>query len=123
VDEEHDAPKTPHRRAGDADVLALAEGLLASLGKTFERGDIEVLKTVAESYPDIGRDGAGDVVASLNGLLADFLAAEVYAREAVAVHVRAWRFMVSRKPDKAERLKIMSGLQDVRDHYSEVRAA
>lgn len=121
--EHDDAPKKPHRRAGDADVLALAEGLLASLGKTFDRGDIEVLKTVAESYPDIGRDGAADVVASLNGLLSDFLAARTYDREAVAVHVRAWRFMVSRKPDKPERLKIMSGLKDVRDHYAEARAA
>ncbi len=118
MDEEHDAPKQkPHRRAGDADVLALAESLLLSLSRTFDRGDIEVLKTVVESYPDQGRDGAGDVVASLIELLADFLEKEVCDREAVAVHVRAWRFMVSRKPDKAERLRILSGLHDVRDLY------
>jgi hypothetical protein len=117
VDEEHDAPKKPHRRAGDADVLALAEGLLLALGKTFDRGDIEVLKTVVESYPDVGRDGAGEVVASLNDLLADFLDKQVCDRDAVAVHVRAWRFMVSRKPDKAERLRILTGLHDVRDLY------
>jgi hypothetical protein len=118
VDEEHDAPKPkPNRRAGDADVLALAESLLLSLGRTFDRGDVEVLKTVVESYPDVGRDGAGDVVASLTDLLADFLDKAVCDRDAVAVHVRAWRFMVSRKPDKAERLRILSGLHDVRDLY------
>lgn len=110
-------PKKPQRRAGDADVLALAEGLLVSLPKTFHRGDLQVLKQVAESYPDAGRDGSGEVVASLIGLIADFLATETYDREAIAVHVRAWRFMVSRKPDKAERLRILSGLRDVRDLY------
>src|SRR5688500_15357120 len=109
--EEHDAPvPKPNRRAGDADVLALAEGLLLSLGRTFDRGDIAVLKTVVESYPDVGRDGAGDVVESLNGLLTDFLANEVCDRDAVAVHVRAWRFMVSRRPDPDERQRILSGL-------------
>jgi hypothetical protein len=121
--EDEDAPKKPHRRAGDADVLALAEGLLTSLGKTFARDDIEILKTVAESYPDIGQDGAGEVVSSLNGLLADFLADQTYDREAIAVHVRAWRFMVSRKPDKKERVRILSGLADVRTLYAEAKAA
>ncbi|MBX3482831.1 hypothetical protein [Phenylobacterium sp.] len=123
VDADENAPKKPHRRAGDADVLALAEGLLMSLGRTFDRGDIEVLKTVAESYPDIGRDGAGEVVASLKGLLADFLADQTYDREAIAVHVRAWRFMVSRKPDRKERVRILAGLADVRTLYADAKAA
>jgi hypothetical protein len=116
VDEERDAPK-PTPRDGDADVLALAEGLLLSLGRTFDRGDIEVLKTVVESYPDLGRDGAGDVVESLNGLLSDFLEQELCDRDAVAVHIRAWRFMANRKPDTDERQQILSGLHDVRDLY------
>lgn len=111
------APKKPHPRAGDADVLALAEGLYASLGKTFDADDLEVLRTVAESYPDIGRDGAGDVVASLKGLINDFLATRAYDRQAIGVHIRAWRFMVSRRPDKAERARILKGLEDVRQHY------
>jgi hypothetical protein len=117
VSDDLEIPKKPHRRAGDADVLALAEGLLASLPKTFARSDLEVLKQVAESYPDVGRDGAGEVVASLCGLIADFLASQTCDREAIAVHVRAWRFMVSRKPDQAERLRILSGLRDVRGLY------
>lgn len=116
-EDDHEAPKKPHRRAGDADVLALAESLFSSLSKSFSVGDIEILQTVVESYPDEGRDGAGDVVASLNGLLADFAAGDVYDREAVAVHMRAWRFMVSRRPEATERARIMAGLHDVRCLY------
>lgn len=117
-EKDEDAPKKPHRRAGDADVLALAEGLFAALGKTYDRGDLEVLQTVAESYPDVGRDGAGDVVESLRGLIDDFIAARAYDREAIAVHMRAWRFMVSRRPDKAERSRILAGLRHVRELYA-----
>ena len=120
---EDDAPETTDRRAGDADVLALAEGLLTSLGETFDRANLEVLLTIAEGCPDAGRDGTGDVAANLAGLLGDFLASGAYDRDAIAVHVRAWRFMVSRRPDKKARLTIMSGLQDVRDHYGERTAA
>lgn len=117
IDDQDEAPKKPHRRAGDADVLALAESLFTSLGKSFRLSDIEVLQTVVESYPDEGRDGAGEVVTSLNGLLNDFVAGDLYDREAVAVHMRAWRFMVSRKPDKAERTRILAGLREVRHLY------
>jgi hypothetical protein len=121
--DDDDAPKPASRRAGDADVLALAEGLSASLGPTLSRADLDVLRTVAESYPDVGRDGAGDVVTSLRGLIADFLAHGTYDREAILVHVRAWRFMVSRKPEKKERIRILSGLRDVRDRYAASKAA
>lgn len=116
--EDDDAPKTPHPRSGDAEVLALAEGLYASLGKTFDRGDLEILKTVAESYPDVGRDGAGEVVDSLRGLIDDFIAQQEYNRQAIGVHMRAWRFMVSRRPDPAERARVLAGLRDVRAHYA-----
>jgi len=118
VNADDKAPNAPNGQDGDADVLALAEGLLGALGRTFDRGDLEVLQQVAESYPDAGRDGGGEVAVSLRGLISDFLEAEAYDREAIAVHVRAWRFMVARKPEKAERLKILSGLRDVRDLYA-----
>src|SRR5689334_21850908 len=91
-----------HPRSGDAEVLALAEGLVACLGKTFDRDGLETLRGVVDSYPDLGRDGAGEVVASLIGLINDLLAGEQQDKEALAVHVRAWRFMVSRKPDQKE---------------------
>lgn len=114
--------KKLHPRAGDAEVLALAEGLVFALGKTFNRGDLETLKGVVDSYPNLGRDGAGEVVASLIGLLNDLLASEQLDKEALTVHVRAWRFMVSRKSDQKERAKIIEGLRSVRDLYDEKAA-
>lgn len=118
-----DAPKKPSRRAADASVLALAEGLLAAMGKTASPSDLKTLRDVADTYPDDGRDGAGEVVASLLGLLDDLLASGQFDRQALAVHIRAWRFMVSRKPDKKERAKVMTGLQAVRDLYAPSKAA
>lgn len=118
ADDEDEAPKKPHPRSGDAGVLALAEGLYAALGRGYDRGDLEVLKTVAESYPDVGRDGAGEVVESLKGLIDDFIATQAYEKQAIGVHMRAWRFMVSRRPDAAERKRILQGLRDVREHYA-----
>lgn len=121
-DDDH-APKKPSRRAGDAAVLALSEGLLAAMGKAASPSDLKMLRDVVETYPDDGRDGAGEVVASLIGLLDDLMATKQSDREALAVHVRAWRFMVSRKPDKAERAKVMLGLRAVRELYAPPEAA
>ncbi len=106
-----------HPRSGDAEVLALAEGLVSCLGKTFDRDGLETLRGVVDSYPDIGRDGAGEVVASLIGLINDLIATQQQDKEALAVHVRAWRFMVSRKPDQKEKAQLIEGLASVRDLY------
>ncbi|WP_296595045.1 hypothetical protein [Phenylobacterium sp.] len=119
---DEDAPK-PSRRAGDAAVLGLAEGLLAALPKTTPASDLRTLRDVVETYPDDGRDGAGEVVKSLIGLIDDLIAAGAADREAIAVHVRAWRFMVSRKPYAAERAEILHGLQAVRELYARPAAA
>lgn len=116
-------PKTPGLRDSDAAVLALAEGLLSAMGKTASPSDLQTLRGVAESYPDDGRDGAGVVVASLIGLIGDLLASSQFDRDALAVHVRAWRFMVSRKPDPRQQSTLMSGLQSVRALYAVPKAA
>ena len=121
--DDDDAPKKLNRRAGDAAVLALSEGLLAGLSQTASASDLKMLRDVVVTYPDDGRDGAGDVVASLLGLLDDLLATGQSDREALAVHVRAWRFMVSRKPDQKERAQVMLGLQSVRELYARSEAA
>lgn len=115
--------KKVHPRSGDAEVLALAEGLVFAMGKTYAYGDLDTLKGVAASYPDVGRDGAGEVVISLIGLINDLMAREQLDKEALAVHVRAWRFMVSRKPDKKERAQLLEGLRSVRELYREDQAA
>ncbi|WP_293901873.1 hypothetical protein [Phenylobacterium sp.] len=118
-----DEKPKPSRRAGDADVLALAEGLVAALGKAPSVSDLQMLRDVVDSYPDDGQDGAGAVVASFIGLLKDMIASNRFDREALAVHTRSWRFMVSRKPDAKERAAILKGLRSVRDLYAEARAA
>lgn len=120
--DDDNAPKKLNRRAGDAAVLALSEGLLAGLSQTASAADLKMLRDVVETYPDDGRDGAGEVVASLLGLLDDLLATGQTDREALAVHVRAWRFMVSRKPDQKERAQVMMGLQSVRELYARAAA-
>lgn len=120
---DHEDTTKLHPRSGDAEVLALAEGLLSALGKTFDRDGLETLRGVVDSYPDLGRDGAGEVVVSLIGLLNDLLAGEQQDKEALQVHVRAWRFMVSRKSDQKERARILEGLRSVRDLYGADKAA
>jgi hypothetical protein len=115
--------KKVHPRSGDAEVLALAEGLVFALSKTFDASGLETLKGVVDSYPDVGRDGAGEVVASLIGLINDLLGSEQQDKEALAVHVRAWRFMVSRKPDSKERAQLLEGLRSVRELYEAPKAA
>jgi len=121
--DDDDAPKKPNRRAGDASVLALAEGLLAAMGKNAPPSDLFTLRDVADTYPDDGRDGAGDVVKSLIGLIDDLLAAGRSDREPLAVHIRAWRFMVSRKPYAKEQAEVMRGLEAVRELYARPKAA
>ena len=112
----------PNARTGDAEVLALASGLVMALGKTFNRSDLETLRDVVDSCPDLGRDGAGQVVASFVGLLNDLLDAGQLDKEALAVHVRAWRFMVSRKPGQNEGAQILEGLRRVRNLYDDKAA-
>ena len=118
---EEERPKV-HPRAGDAEVLALAEGLVAALGKVYVASDLLTLRDVVESYPDQGRDGSADVVASLVGLLDDLIAREELDKDALRVHVHAWRFFVSRRPDKKERLRLLEGLRAVWTLYEEKAA-
>ena len=118
-----DATSKSHPHDGDAEVLALAEGLVAALGETFDRDGLETLRGVVDSYPTLGQDGAGQVVASLIGLLDDLTAGGQQDREALKVHVRAWRFMVAGKSDPAERARIIEGLGAVRALYAANKAA
>lgn len=110
----------PH--AGESDVLALAESLVSSLDATYSRGDLETLKSVVESYPDRGVAGAGQVVASLAGLLDVLMASQRVDKAALTVHVRAWRLVASAQPDPQERDKLLEGLRLVRELY-EVKLA
>jgi len=109
-------------RDGDREVLALAEGLVSALGKTFNAGDLETLRGVVESYPAIAGDTAGDVAASLSGLIDDLLARKQQDKAALAVHVRAWRYIVMAKPEPLEHARLMEGLHRVRRLYDRAAA-
>ena len=109
----------PNPRAGDADVLALAESLVTSLRPTFRRSDLVTLKDVVESYPPAAGDGTSEVVASLLGLIGDLIASQQVDRDALAVHIRAWRFMIVGKPGPTERVPLLEGLARVRRLYAE----
>jgi len=112
-------PSKPNPRAGDNDVLALAESLVASLRPTFNRSDFVTLKDVVESYPPSSGNGTSEVVASLLGLIDDMIASETVGKEALMVHMRAWRFMIVSKTFAAERVPILHGLASVRRVYAQ----
>ncbi len=103
--------------AGESDVLALAESLVSSLSSTYSRDDLETLKTVVEGHPDRSAAGAGQVVASLAGLLEVLMESQRVDKAALTVHVRAWRLMVSAQPDPQERDRLLDGLRLVRELY------
>lgn len=112
-------PSKPNPRAGDADVLALAESLVAALRPTFNRSDLVTLKDVVESYPASAGDGTSEVVSSLLGLIGDLMARQQVGKDALNVHIRAWRFMIVGKPYAAERVPILHGLARVRRIYTD----
>ena len=112
-----------NRRADDVQVLSLAEAQLAALGTDFDKPALQDLRSVVDSYPDDGHDGAGEVAASLRRLLDNLIAAGRVDREALSVHVRAWRFMVTAEPDDAARAAVLDGLSAVTDLYADAKAA
>jgi hypothetical protein len=63
------------------------------------------------------------VAASLFMLLDRLIDGGRCDREALAVHVRAWRLMATRETDDESRAALLAGLRRVRDLYAEARAA
>lgn len=104
-------------------LLAAAEGQLDELGKTFDAHEITALRTLISSYPDMGAPGAGEVVASLFMLLGRFLASGCCDREAILVHLRAWRLMLAAHPEADDQARLMAGLKAIRDLYEDAEAA
>jgi hypothetical protein len=116
-------PKPSQAAAGDLQVLSLAEAQLAVLGKTFDAEGLENLRTVVAGYSDPGSEGAGEVVASLAALLDQLFAGRRFDREAIAVHIRAWRLMVTAELEATGRAAVLNGLSAVRGLYAEAKAA
>lgn len=103
--------------------LEAAEAAVAALETTFDGSDLKALRTIVAGYPDMGSDGAGQVVASLFMLLEHLIAGGRIDRDALIVHVRAWRLMASVQPDPQAKSALLAGLKAVRDLHTQSKAA
>jgi hypothetical protein len=100
-----------------------AEQAAAALGKAFDAAGLEGLLQVVASHPDMGAPGAGEVIASLFMLVEAMLSARCCDRQAIAVHLRAWRLMLTAAPDAEAKAALLKGLKAVRDLYATSKAA
>jgi hypothetical protein len=104
-------------------LLAGAETALAGMGKTFNAEVLIALRTLVAGCPDLGAEGSGEVAASLFMLLDRLIAGGRFDREALAVHIRAWRLTATTETDAASRAALLSGLKQIRDLYADAQAA
>lgn len=100
-----------------------AEAALADLGQDFDLSGLNALRTVVSGYPDTGAKGAGEVAASLFMLLERLIADQRMDRAALQIHLRAWRLMLTTEPDGEAAQVLIQGLNAVRSHSTQARAA
>jgi hypothetical protein len=113
----------PSDATGDLQVLTLAEALIAAMGDAFDADALDALRTVAEGYSGAPDSAAGAVTASLSDLISALIKAGRGDREALAVHVRAWRLMLTDAPGPAGEAALLAGLAAVRGLYATPKAA
>jgi hypothetical protein len=104
-------------------LLAGAETCLDRLGKVFDAQRLADLRNVVAQYPNLAGDPIGEVTASLSTLLSRLIRAGRLDREAIAVHLRAWRLMLTQPPDSIDAGPMLTGLRAVSDLYAANRAA
>lgn len=100
-----------------------AEAEFAAMGDGFNAAGLIALRAVVSGYPDTGTLGAGEVTASLFMLLEGLIADARMDRQAVAVHLRAWRMMLTSNPDAEATRVLIHGLKAIRDHSTQNKAA
>ncbi len=100
-----------------------AETAVAVLGPGFDLLGLNALRTVVSGYPDTGAPGAGEVVASLFMLLERLIADKRIDRDAIEIHLRAWRLLLSTEPDADTALVLIQSLKALRNHSIHVKAA
>lgn len=103
--------------------LAEAEAQFATIGETPDPGPVTVLRVMISTYPELGAGPSGRVVAGLNGLIEMQLAAGQFDREALGVHMRAWRLILTKALDAEATDELLAGLRAVRDRYAGRKAA
>lgn len=100
-----------------------AEAAFASLESGFDPVGLNALRTAVSRYPDTGKPGAGEVAASLFMLLERLISDKRMDREALGVHLRAWRLLLSTEPSAEAAQLLIQGLKAIRDHSTQAKAA
>lgn len=123
LDMVEDAENLATPNAASLALLDRAEDLLAGLGERHDAPALTRLRTLISAYSDMGSPGAGEVAASLFMLLGRFLASGASDTEALWVHLRAWRLLLTTRPDEAARDQLMIGLRAILQLYADAAAA
>ncbi|WP_397420654.1 hypothetical protein [Phenylobacterium sp.] len=100
-----------------------AETEFAVLSDRFDAAGLSALRAVVSGYPDTGAPGAGEVTASLFMLLERLISDVRMDHQAIAVHLRAWRLMLTTNPDAEATRLLINGLKAIRDHSTQNKAA
>lgn len=100
-----------------------AEAAFADLTPDFDAAGLDALRGVVSGYPDTGSPGAGEVAASLFMLLERLIADKRMDRDALEIHLRAWRLLLSTEPDAEAAQVLILGLKAIRDHSTQAKAA
>jgi len=118
-----DPDNSPGPGPGALALIITAETQLEELGKAFDAPGLTALRTLISGYPEMGSPGAGEVVASLFMLLGRFLAAGRSDRQAILVHLQAWRLMTAAPVSPEAQAQLLDGLRTIRDIYDDAAAA
>jgi hypothetical protein len=103
-------------------LLDSVESQFSTLGKTFDIAGLTLLRAMVAGHAELGGP-IGRVTGSLYQLLDQLMETGRFDREALAVHLRAWRLLLTSEPSGDEVEALFSGLKAVRDLYAEPRAA
>ena len=100
-----------------------AEAALADLDTEFDGAGLKALRAVVAGYPDMGVVGAGEVAASLFMLIEHLIDEGRIDLDALAVHVKAWRLLLTSEPDAEARAALFAGLKAIRNLHTLPKAA
>ena len=103
--------------------IEAAEAAFAGLGPDYDQAGLDALRTVVSGYPDTGSPGPGEVAASLFMLLERLIADKRMDMDALEIHLRAWRLLLSTEPDADAEQVLIQGLKAIRDHSTQAKAA
>lgn len=108
---------------GSLSHVEAAQAALDGLDNTFNAAGLGALRTIVAGCPDTYAPGAGEVASSLFMLLEHLIADSRMDRDALCVHVRAWRLMLTSEPDPEATEALLKGLKAIRDRGVHAKAA